>query len=744
MQFANVIIDRKIKELDRCFQYCVPEELISKVVPGSMVLVPLGAGNTPTRAYVVELTDTPEFDVARTKPLLSLVGGRLNVQQEMLILAHWMHQRYGVTMSKALQTVQPIKEEKKRPQRVVYIPVCERERIEAEVVRLRGLKSCKAQLRFLEALLETGSLEGYQVTEELNISAATPKALMEKGFVAKKVLSPGIPFLQGVEQVMPEYTLNAEQKQAVDEIWQEYENGARRPCLLQGITGSGKTEVYFTLIEKTLAEGKQAIMLIPEIALTYQMLLRFYHRFGQRISIIHSKMSPGERYEQYQRILQGEADVVIGPRSALFAPTDRLGIVIVDEEHEDSYKSEQNPKYHAREVAMYRAGLHQAQVVLGSATPSIETNYLAQNGVYRKVRLCHRAKEASQLATTHVVDMRQEMREGNSSILSRTLRNAMAERLERGEQIMLFLNRRGYSNYLACYSCGESLRCPRCDIALTYHQDNSLRCHYCGYRAYAPTSCPSCGVKKRLQPMGIGTQKVMVLVQQAFPEARILRMDQDTTATKQGHQEILEAFSRKEADILLGTQMIVKGHDYENVTLVGVLLADRSLNMPNYRAAEKTFQLLTQAAGRAGRGQKAGDVVIQTYRPEHFAIRAAAKQDYDSFYRQELQYRQMLQYPPTISVMMLQVQGSDLQQVEQVASELATLCTQRGQTEGFTVYGPQEDSIPKINMVYRMNVIIKGTRLDVLLKLRNEISVSKHFTNEQKDVIIEGDVIPGS
>lgn len=740
MQFANVIIDRKIKELDRCFQYRIPEHLVSQVVPGSVVMVPLGAGNTATRGYVVELTDTPEFDVAKTKPLLSLVEGRLTMQQEMLVLAHWMHQRYGVTMSKALQTVQPVKEEKKRPQRILYAPGCEISRLEAEITRLRGLKSCKAQLRFLEALLEAGTLEQSQVTESLNISGTTPKALIAKGLVERRVVSPGIPFLQEVRQETPDYCLNEEQRRAIAEILGEYETGAGRPCLLHGITGSGKTEVYFELIEKTLAEGKQAIMLIPEIALTYQMLLRFYHRFGQRISIIHSRMSQGERFEQYQRVLQHEADVVIGPRSALFAPTDRLGIVIVDEEHEDSYKSDQNPKYHAREVAMYRGGLHKARVVLGSATPSMETNYLAENGVYRKVLLQKRAREASHLAATHVVDMRQEMQAGNSSILSRTLREMIAERLERKEQIMLFLNRRGYSNYLACYACGESVRCPRCDIALTYHQDNSLRCHYCGYQTQAPYECPSCHTKKRLQPMGIGTQKAMLLVQQAFPEARILRMDQDTTGTKHAHQEILEAFANREADILLGTQMIVKGHDYENVTLVGILLADRSLNMPTYRAAEKTFQLLTQAAGRAGRGEKAGDVVIQTYRPEHFAIQSAARQDYAAFYQQEFQYRRMLQYPPTISIMMILVQGHDLDRVEQAAQEIAELLVQKSKDEGFWVYGPQEDTIPKINLVYRMNITVKGTRLATLLQLRNDITASKHFTNEQKDVIIEFDI----
>lgn len=439
-------------------------------------------------------------------------------------------------------------------------------------------------------------------------------------------------------------TLNPEQQHVVEGIREEWEKETPRPCLIHGVTGCGKTEIYMELIAGVLKEGKQAIVLIPEIALTYQTVMRFYRRFGERISVMNSRLSPGERFDQYERARKGLIDVMIGPRSALFTPFPNLGIIIQDEEHETSYQSETVPRYLTRETAVKRGELEGAHVVFGTATPSVDAYYKAEKGEYRLFTIRKRVKTAA-LPEVSIVDLREELKKGNRSVLSNTLKDEMAQCLAAGHQMMLFLNRRGYAGFLSCRSCGQVIECPHCDVSLSLHRGGRLICHYCGYETTVPKTCPSCG-SPFLRDFGIGTQQVESVVAREFPEARILRMDLDTTREKDGHEKILSAFANGEADILIGTQMIVKGHDFPNVTLVGILAADLSLHASDFRAAERTFQLLTQAAGRAGRGDLPGRVVIQTYDPEHYSIQAASEQDYEAFYRQEIAFRAIGGYPP--------------------------------------------------------------------------------------------------
>ena len=463
----------------------------------------------------------------------------------------------------------------------------------------------------------------------------------------------------------------------------------------------------------------QVIVLIPEIALTYQTVMRFYGRFGNRVSIINSRLSAGERYDQFERARSGDIDIMIGPRSALFTPFARLGMIIIDEEHEGAYKSEVVPRYQAREVAVKRAQMQNASVVLGSATPSLEAYTKALRGEYRLFKLNTRAKADSRLAEVAVVDLREELKEGNKSIFSRKL-----------EQIMMFINRRGYANFVSCRSCGEAIKCPHCDVTLTLHKDNRLVCHYCGYSIPMPEQCPGCG-SPYIANFGVGTQKIEMMTKKMFPQARVLRMDLDTTSKKGGHEEILSAFAEGDADILIGTQMIVKGHDFPDVTLVGVLAADLSLYTPDYRAAERTFQLLTQAAGRAGRDARHGDVIIQTYNPEHYSIVTAAGQDYETFYRQEMAYRRLMKYPPANVLFTVQLASKSEEALAEAADSLAAHITPQADEEKIQMIGPVDASVYKINDIYRKILYLKHENYDILIKIRNQMD---WFQQEKREL----------
>ena len=577
-------------------------------------------------------------------------------------------------------------------------------------------------------------MEQSLVTQKLNVSTSTIKALERDNileiYITKEYRNP----VNHLESKGYHLTLNPMQQSVVDHITADIEAGKNKTYLLKGVTGSGKTEVYMELIAYTMAQGKQAIVLIPEIALTFQTVMRFYNRFGDRVSIMNSRLSQGERYDQYLRAQNGDIDIMIGPRSALFAPFERLGLIIIDEEHETSYKSETIPRYHARETAIERARMNGASVVLGSATPSLDSYYHAKRGAYELLELTHRVQEKA-LPSCEVIDLRDELKNGNRSIFSVRLQELMEDRLEKKQQIMLFLNRRGVAGFMSCRACGHVVKCPHCEVSLSQHNNGKMVCHYCGYEEPEPKTCPSCG-SKYISGFKAGTQKIEELVRQRFPQARVLRMDFDTTRTKEAHEQILQAFVNQEADILIGTQMIVKGHDFPNVTLMGVLAADMSLHISDFHAAERTFQLLTQAAGRAGRGDEPGNVIIQTYNPEHYAVLSAKAQDYENFYEQEIMYRQLGFYPPVWNLLLVMCTSEDEQKLQLVSEKMVrylrkTMDTEAGfKGKAIQMVGPADATIARVNDVYRKVIYIKTKDYQDLVLLKDRL---EYYMKDNKD-----------
>ena len=567
-------------------------------------------------------------------------------------------------------------------------------------------KNQKARARALKGLLEQPEQDYELLTKKLSISSSVIRALKEQKVleITEEQSFRNPVKYQKKEQKEIFFTL--EQQRAVDTFKRDYDSRQFRTYLLYGVTGSGKTEVYMEMIEHVVRQGRQVIVLIPEIALTYQTVLRFYGRFGERVSIINSRLSEGERSDQIERVKNAEVDVMIGPRSALFTPFKNLGLIVIDEEHEAAYKSEQIPRYHARETAVMRGRLEDASVVLGSATPSLEAFYRCEKGEYTCLTLKRRAKE-QELPCVYVVDMREELKRGSRSILSDKLKELMNERLKKGQQMMLFLNRRGYAGFVSCRSCGYVVKCPHCDVSLSSHKNGMLVCHYCGYEIPAMKTCPSCG-SSYIGGFKAGTEAIEELVRREFKDAKVLRMDMDTTRKKEGHEKILSAFSDGEADILIGTQMIVKGHDFPNVTLVGILAADMSLYGDDYRSAERTFELLTQAAGRAGRGSIKGEVVIQTYNPEHYSIEKAAEQDYEGFYEKEMDYRRILGYPPAAELLAVLVTGEDEKLLDTAVKYLKDFALRAGRKKRLQIIGPASPFVGKVNDVYRRVIYLKS------------------------------------
>ncbi|MBQ7795918.1 MAG: primosomal protein N' [Lachnospiraceae bacterium] len=721
VKYADIIIDISTKNVDRVFQYRIPSELIESVQVGSRVMVPFGKGDTMRKGYVVSITTVPSFAPERIKEIQDVVPGAVSVQEQMILLAWWMKERYGSTMNQALKTVIPVKSKVAPKEEKTIVSLKTSEELQ-ELLGEAERKNFKARIRLYKALLENGELPYRLTAEKLGITNAMLKPLQEKGILTVKTETKSRDPIKDYERESRRVILNEEQQVAAETVITDYDAGKRGTYLLYGITGSGKTEVYMELIEHVLKQGKQAIVLIPEISLTYQTVMRFYRRFGNRVSIINSRLSAGERYDQLERAARGEIDIMIGPRSALFTPFANLGLIIIDEEHEGAYKSETSPRYHAREVARMRANMNHASLVLGSATPSMESYYKALHGEYKLLLLHNRAKKDSRLANVHVIDLREELAEGNRSVFSRKLRELMEERLQKGEQIMLFMNRRGYANFVSCRSCGEAMQCPHCDVSLTYHRDGTLKCHYCGHEILIPKICPDCG-SPFIAPFGAGTQKLEEMTKKTFPNARVLRMDADTTAKKGAHEEILQAFSEGDADILIGTQMIVKGHDFPKVTLVGIMAADLSLYAPDFRSGERTFELLTQASGRAGRSELPGDVVIQTYAQDHFAITSAAEQDYEQFYKEELLYRKMMGYPPAVGILGITLSSKDERALVDAMGYFHKQILKEYCFENLVFIGPVDASPYKLNDIYRKILYIKNESYDILLKVRKSAQI---------------------
>lgn len=733
--YIDVIVDISVNSLDRIFQYRVPEKLLDAVTVGCQVNVPFGSGNRRRQAYVIGLDTVLAYDASKIKDILGVTKAPAATGQ-LIALADWMHERYGCTMAQALKTVLPVKKSVKEVKRTAYF-LADREGAQQLLEKSRKSRREKARVRLLEAMLKEGCMSKETVTGVLQISASTMKSILQTGVIREETSqvyrNPVRQRLDGWQEVC----LNDEQMNAVASIWQnaaicrEHWSREQGMHLLYGITGSGKTEVYMALMEKVLNEGRQIIVLIPEISLTLQTVSRFYARFGSQIAVMNSRLSAGERYDQYMRAKRGEASIMIGPRSALFTPFDRLGLIIIDEEHESAYQSEIVPRYQAAEVAARRAEMSGALVVLGSATPSVAVYQKAREGTIGLHRLTQRARTGSRLPDVKVVDLREEFRMKNRGILSQSLHEAMDACLKRGDQMMLFLNRRGYAGFVSCRSCGYVVKCRHCDVSMTVHHHTLLKCHYCGSEQPMPRVCPSCG-SPYIAGFGVGTQKVEEFVQKEFPEARILRMDRDTTSGKDDMGRILQTFSEGGADILIGTQMIVKGHDFANVTLVGILAADLSLFAGDYQSSERTFQLLTQAAGRAGRGDRPGEVIIQTYQPEHYCIQTAAAQDYDSFYSQEIRFRQMLHYPPDRQMMVMLAEGEHDQQTGQAVQKLREIAGE-ADFEAVEFIGPSRAGIAKAKDLYRYTMYMKHQDIKELMRLRDflegYLKWSQQFSN---------------
>lgn len=743
-EFANIIIDISHEKLDKTFQYKVPKELKESLAPGMQVEIPFGSGNRKTTGYIVELTDTPEYEIDKIKEIAGVAEGSNPIESQLIALAGWMRKNYGGTMNHALKTVLPVKQKAKEKQkRILHLLLTKKEA--EQQLALFEKKHSTARARLLQALMEQKSLPYEVVTRKLNVTASVIRAMEELGILKVEISRSYRNPLSHMEQGGRKIQLNEAQQRIVERITQDMQQGEHCTYLIHGVTGSGKTAVYIELIQTAVDSGKQAIVLIPEIALTYQTVVRFYQRFGDRVSILNSKMSPGERSDQFERAKNGELDVMIGPRSALFTPFSKLGLIIIDEEHENSYKSETIPRYHARETAIERADMAGASVVLGSATPSVDSYYKAKNKTYVLLELKQRIEEKP-LPQCYTVDLREELKHGNRSILSEKLQELLADRLEKGQQAMLFINRRGMAGFVSCRACGYVVKCPHCDVSLSQHNNGKMVCHYCGYEEAVPKICPECG-SKYISGFKAGTQKIEEIVKKRFPKARVLRMDFDTTRNKNGYEKILSAFANGEADILIGTQMIVKGHDFPNVTLVGVLAADLSLYVSDYHAPERTFQLITQAAGRAGRGKLKGEVVIQTYSPDNYSICLAEKQDYESFYETEIAFRQLLRYPPAGHMMVMMVASRD-EMTAMLSAELLSKKIQQsvenGKITGLQTIGPADASVAKVKDIYKKVIYFKHAEYQQLVKIKDalELFVNKH--REFANVIIQFDFNPMS
>lgn len=712
MIYAGVIVDISHEKLDKIFQYSVPEDIASVISIGNKVNIPFGAGHRT--GYVVNLSNTPEIAPDKIRPLDGIVKSSTTIDERMIKLAYWMKTNYGSTINQALKTVIPVKEKVKQVNnRTVRLLISPREALSlSEEYRT----SKRKQSEILKFLSNNPVCDYRKVTQQMGQVRQSLTALSDAGLIEIDTQRVFRNELEAAEDFRNVTSLNQEQQVVCDGIIKDYDNNDMTPCLIKGVTGSGKTEVYMEIIQHVLSKGREVIVLIPEISLTYQTIMRFYAKFGNVVSVINSRLSKGEKYDRFELAAQGRIKIMVGPRSALFTPFNNLGAVIIDEEHESAYQSETIPRYHARETAIELARMTGAKVIMGSATPSLETFNRCKSGIYKLYRLDNRAGNAT-IPDVDVVDLRDEMKKGNRTMFSTKLKSLMQEKLDAGEQIMLFLNRRGYQGFINCRECGNVIQCPHCDVSLTLHGRNRLVCHYCGYETVFNHICPKCG-SKYIGAFKAGTEKVEEETRKIFPHASVLRMDLDTTSGKEGHRNILEKFASHEADILIGTQMIVKGHDFADVTLVGILLADMSLHCSDYRAAEITFDLLTQAAGRAGRGDRKGNVVIQTYDPEHYSIVHAAGQDYDAFYDEEMGYRELMGYPPSNHMMAVRISCADANLATKLSDELYKLTSV---DDRVNIIGPADAAVYKINDIYNRVIYYKCRDYALLIQIKDII-----------------------
>lgn len=713
--YAEVVIGISIDKLDRTFSYRVPEDFGDvKSLIGTEVIVPFGIGNRETKAFIVDVREKVDIDEKLIKNILRKSENSIRMESRLIELAYWLKSNYGGTVNEALHSVLQVPKKIERIKARTVSLLIDKEEAKAKLEEFER-KKYTAKARVLKKAIEGDfSYEAF-IKTKISSSAAF-NSLVKDGIIEiKEELLYRKP-VKTKEKNAVKTELNEEQKNAAKKIISDYKTGIMGKYLLFGITGSGKTEVYMEIMDEVIRTGRQVIFLIPEIALSFQMVERLSQRFGERISIMHSKMSAGERYDQYLRAKTGDIDIIVGPRSALFTPFENLGLIIVDEEHEGSYKSSKTPRYHAREVALHRAETEKAAVILGSATPSLEAVKLATDKKLEVLMLTKRPAGAIP-PTIEVVDLRDELKNGNKSIISVKLSELIKDRLNKKEQTILFINRRGYAGFISCRSCGEAVKCPHCEVTLTFHKPDRLICHYCGYEEKMPHRCPKCN-SPYIGTFGLGTEKVEEIVKKDFPTARVLRMDGDTTTGKYEAEAILDRFKKGEADILIGTQMIVKGHDFEKVTLVGILAADLSLFIGDFRAAETTYELLVQAAGRAGRGRYRGEVIVQTYNPEHYVIKAVESGNYKEFYTREIKYRKLAGYPPETHLLGIILLSAKSEEVTK-SGELLYDFLLKNNNNNFNINSPVWAAIPKIRDIYRKVVYLKSADRDELVRAKN-------------------------
>ena len=749
---AEVIINSNVKNLNKTFDYIIPEEYEKKVSVGSRIFVPFGNKKELEEGFVVAIKETSEY-LSKLKEIAK-VEDKLYLSKEKIELAKWMANKYFCNTSDCIKLMLPPGTTTKvlsnrindKKQNFVYLAK-DVDEIEQEIEN-KKIKSDK-QIRALRFLIENQKDEILSTDLQMfaDVTNAVLKTLEKNGYI--EILEKEVernPFIHKVVKQTTNLTLTEEQQNAFEKINASLQFNEYDEFLLFGVTGSGKTEIYIRLIEEALKLGKDSIMLVPEISLTPQTVDRFLSRFGEeKIAVLHSKLSVGERYDQWKKIERGDAKIVIGARSAIFAPVQNLGLIVIDEEHDESYKSEMNPRYNAKEIASYLAEKNNVPVVLGSATPDMNTYHKAINEEIELIELTKRANSAS-LPEVEIVDLRSELATGNKTMISGKLHDAIEENLRNKKQTILFLNRRGFSTFIMCRDCGYTAKCKNCDITLTYHlKENKLKCHYCGYETNALTTCPECG-SKNIRYFGTGTQKLEEQVKTLFPQASTIRMDIDTVTKKNSHEDILNRFKNDGIDILIGTQMVVKGHDFPNVTLVGVIAADSSLNIDDYRAHERTFQTLTQVAGRAGRGKDKGKVIVQTYNPDTFCIQYAQKQDYKLFYDTEIHLRKQLRYPPFCDIILIGISSKSKKELETISNKIYQDLKEKIKTEKLQIllYKPVPSPIDRIKNKYRWRIIVKcKINEQITNSLNNTIDkINKLNKNTQNSTRIIVDVNP--
>ena len=800
MNVASVIVDVPVKQTDKPFDYLIPERWCGLIEPGMRVVVPFGPRNI--QGFVIEVKESSSF--AKLKEIIEPMDLTPVLNEEMLAIGEWLTDSTLCTKISAYQAMIPaalkakyekkiklsspavlkdlpvelipfftsgaelkwedvienglikavkkevakgtievlykVQERMKKKLLIHVFPSLATELLQVEKAKL-STKANKQKIIIDFFIENPNPIELRLLQSKLGISSTTVKGLVEKGILQQQEMEVyRDPYAQRVFKQTVPLSLTSDQQQAISPILSSIEKDQHNVFLLYGVTGSGKTEIYLQSIQKVIAKGQEAIVLVPEIALTPQMVNRFKGRFGNLVAVMHSGLSIGEKYDEWRKIQRKEVKVVVGARSAIFAPFENLGIMIIDEEHETSYKQEENPRYHARDVAIERAKGHRCPVVLGSATPSLETFARAQKEVYQLVTLSRRMNNQA-LPTVEIVDMREELREGNRSMFSRVLFEKLQDRLAKKQQTVLFLNKRGHSTFVMCRDCGYVLLCPHCDISLTYHRVNEqMKCHYCGFETGVPKTCPECK-SDHIRYFGSGTQKVEEELHKLLPEAKVIRMDVDTTTRKGSHERLLTEFQEGKADILLGTQMIAKGLDFPNITLVGVLSADTMLHLPDFRSSEKTFQLLTQVSGRAGRHQLAGEVVIQTYTPEHYSIELAGEQDFDQFYAKEMMIRKVHKYPPFFFLALITVSAEELLKAVSVTEKITSYVRTKLSPES-VILGPVASPIPRINDRYRYQCLIKYKREPRLGEILKHISAQLQPGTTKEGLQISIDMNP--